>query len=278
MAAKTIGLLVLLLILIVSVFASHVPPPQGYLNDFANVLDPAAEARISALLEEIERENTVEMSVVIVSSLQGDSIDNFAVKLFEEWKIGKKNDNGLLLLLSVEDRVYRFEVGYGLEGILNDAKAGRIGRDYLVPRLQENNYGEGIFQAVSAVQNSLAGNEEAQYAKKESPLEVLPMVFGVLYFIAFFVLYGAFEKKKRTKAQNAMGIMHLFITSFSFFISGTFFVLMLFLTFILLAIGFQGRRVGSGFGGYYGGFGGGSGGFGGFGGGMSGGGGAGGRF
>ncbi len=274
---KTQILLSLLLITILAT-AAKFPAPQGYLNDFANVLDPAAEAKISSVLSQIEVKQSVEIAVVTLQSLQGEAIEQAAVDLFREWGIGKKNDNGLLLLIAVEDRAYRFEVGYGLEGILNDAKVGRIGRDYLVPYLKEDNYGEGVLQAVNAIQNSLAGNEEAQYAEKESPLEVLPLMFGVLYFIMFFVLYGAFEKKKKTKAQNAIGITHLFITFFSFFVSGTFFVLMLFLTFILLAIGFQGRRAGSGFGGYYGGFGGGSGGFGGFGGGMSGGGGAGGRF
>jgi len=276
-------LLCSLLFVAVLVTAAKFPAPRGYLSDFASVIDPASEARILSLLGQIEKETSAEIAVVTIASLQGESIDQAAVELFKEWGIGKKNDNGLLLLIAVEDRAYRFEVGYGLEGILNDAKVGRIGREYLVPYLKDNNYAEGIFQATTAVQSTIKENDEARASAAEQPLNIVPVLAGVVYFVAFLLLYSRFEKKKKTKSQNTLGAIHLLVTFISIFISLTFFIFMLSLTFILLAIGLQaGSHRGSGFGGYYGGFGypgcRSSGGFGGFGGGMSGGGGASGRF
>lgn len=275
-------IIISMLLALILVSAAKFPAPQGYLNDFANVLDPAAKAKVNSLLADIEQTATAEVAVVIVPSLQGDTVENFAVELFKEWGIGKKNDNGLLLLIAVEDRKYRFEVGYGLEGLLNDAKVGRIGREQLMPYLKEGNYGEGIYQSLLAISNILKGQEEVISKNETQPLDIGLIFAGVIYFILFVSLYGWFEHKKKKKAQNVMGTTHIALTIITIFISYMLFVLMCFLTIILLTIGLRkttrGRYGFGGFGGYYGGGFSGSGGFGGFGGGSSGGGGASGGF
>jgi len=277
-------IIISILLALVLVFAAKFPAPQGYLNDFADVLDPAAEAKISSLLSQIEKEQTVEIAVVTLQSLQGDSVDQSAVELFKEWGIGKKNDNGLLLLIAVEDRAYRFEVGYGLEGILNDAKVGRIGRESLVPYLKDNNYAEGIFASLTSIQSAFKNQDEVIY---NSEIELPPSpIIGIAVFYAL-ILLGLniyFAKKKKHKAQNLLGGTHIAVIIISAIIS---IFLMFFMFFVLVILIISSALTSKGnfrFGnqpGYHGGFGGlgrGSGGFGGFGGGSSGGGGAGGRF
>lgn len=273
-----------ILLAFILVSAAKFPAPQGYLNDFADVLDPAAEARISQLLSQIEKEQTVEIAVVTLQSLQGDSVDQAAVDLFKEWGIGKKNDNGLLLLIAVEDRAYRFEVGYGLEGILNDAKVGRIGRESMVPYLKDNNYAEGIFQSLTAIQGALTGQNEVIY-NSEIELPSSPIMgLAVSYALILLGLNIYFAKKKKHKAQNLLGGMHVVIiiiaAIISIFLMFFMFVVMIALIISSVLMSKGNLRMGNQPG-YYGGFGGfgrGSGGFGGFGGGSSGGGGAGGRF
>lgn len=135
------------------------PAPTGYVNDFAGVIDASSEAALESRLAAIESETGVEFAVVTVPDLEGDTIEGYAVRLFEEWGIGKaKEDNGILLLIAVQERKYRFEVGYGLEGALNDAKVGRIGRETLVPHFQSGDYAGGISAAVNRISGELDGS------------------------------------------------------------------------------------------------------------------------
>lgn len=88
--------------------------------------------------------------MAIFQSLDGDTIENFAVRLFEQWKIGKKGkDNGVLLLIAINERKLRIEVGYGLESTITDGKAGEIIREVITPEFKKNNYYEGILNKIS---------------------------------------------------------------------------------------------------------------------------------
>src|SRR3989339_206648 len=91
------------------------PRPQGWVSDFAQVIDAGTRAQIERIATEVERKTSAEIAVATVKNLNGLTVEDYAVKLFEKWKIGKKDkNNGVLFLISTEDRKTRIEVGYGL--------------------------------------------------------------------------------------------------------------------------------------------------------------------
>ena len=118
--------------------------PTSYVDDLAGVIDPGAKAQMEALAAEVERETHATIEVVTIHSLDGDTIDDFATQLENKWKVGPKGtDRGVIMLFAINDHKRRIEVGYGLEGVLNDAKVGDIGRT-MVPDLQTGDYGTAI--------------------------------------------------------------------------------------------------------------------------------------
>lgn len=110
--------------------------PQGYVSDFAGVLDAQAEARLTALCKEVDQKARAQIAVVTIRSLEGAPLEEFSHRLATRWGVGHKGDNrGVLILLAINDRKYRIEVGYGLEPILPDGKVGGLGRE-MVPMLR----------------------------------------------------------------------------------------------------------------------------------------------
>jgi len=115
--------------------------PAGYVTDLAGVIAPETKARLEALCREVEEKTGAQIAVVTVHSLEGDSVENFAVNLYKQLGVGSKGDNrGVLLLVAPEEHKYRIEVGYGLEPVINDARAGDAGRA-MVPFLRQGDYG-----------------------------------------------------------------------------------------------------------------------------------------
>jgi uncharacterized protein len=134
-----------------------------WVTDTAGILRADTIASLNATIGEFERTNGAEMAVVVIRSLDGLSIEEAAVKLFELWKIGKESkDNGLLLLWSTGDRRVRVEVGYGLEGVLPDGKVGSILDTYVMPKFRSSQFDEGL----------LAGVDALLRAAREEPVEV----------------------------------------------------------------------------------------------------------
>jgi len=104
--------------------------PCGFVNDYANVLSASEERQLVSMISEVRQKTGAEIAVVTIQSLEGNEIDDFSNRLFEKWGIGQKGkDNGLLFLAAMKDRKMRIEVGYGLEGAIPDAQAGRIRRE-----------------------------------------------------------------------------------------------------------------------------------------------------
>jgi uncharacterized protein len=118
--------------------------PTGFVTDLAGAIQPDTKARLEALCTELEQKTGAEMAIVTVHSLDGQSIENYAVDLYKQLGVGSKKDNrGLLLLVSPDERKYRIEVGYGLEPVINDARAGDTGRA-MVPLLRSGDFSSAI--------------------------------------------------------------------------------------------------------------------------------------
>src|SRR5438094_2423275 len=116
--------------------------PTGYVTDLAGVIGAQKKAALQALGTELEQKTGAQMAIVTVRSLDGESVDSYAVDLYKQLGVGSKKDNrGVLLLLAPNDRKYRIEVGYGLEPVINDARAGDAGRA-MVPFLRQGDYGK----------------------------------------------------------------------------------------------------------------------------------------
>ncbi len=135
-----------------SVWAQDLPTPVGYVNDFANVLSPETKQTLEQQLTQLEKDSSIEIAVVTIKSLEGEDLNDYASRLFEDWGIGKKDkDSGVLFLIAVDERQMRIEPGYGLEPLLTDAKTGRILDAYIVPAFKDGDYSKGISEGVAAI-------------------------------------------------------------------------------------------------------------------------------
>jgi uncharacterized protein len=227
------------------------PPSDRSVHDFAGVLSSDAVSRMEARHKELFDKTGVALVVITVKSLDGEPIDDFAVRTAKEWGVGKKGeDRGIVVALSTGDRRVYIATGYGVEGYLPDGKIGGILDEFVIPQLRQNDWSGGIERASEA----LTAASAAEYHVTITGVEARE----------------APDAGIRGRPTKGFGILPLIIAAI--------FIIILIknpsLIWLLLASGAgRGRRGGGGFGG--GGFGGGSGGFGGFGGGGFGGGGAG---
>ncbi len=138
-----------------------VPDIFLYTNDFAGVLTLDEVDALDSICYELDRLTSDEIAIVIVNTTQPEGIDIFAVELFETSGIGKEDmDNGVLVLVSTDEGLWRIEVGYGLEGILNDGKVGAIGRENLEPYVGAGDYYAGVFYTVEALAYELTSDPE----------------------------------------------------------------------------------------------------------------------
>jgi uncharacterized protein len=127
---------------------ADLPMPQHYVEDYANVINDSDERSLNGVLQELEQKTGAQYIILTVLSTGGLPIEQFSIELVEKWKLGQKGkDNGMLFVLAKNDRKWRFEVGYGLEGFVTDQYCGRVGREVLVPYLRKEDYSRGIYEA-----------------------------------------------------------------------------------------------------------------------------------
>jgi uncharacterized protein len=179
------------------------PAPTGYVNDFAGVLSPSTKSSLENLCTQVDRQAHAQIAVVTVKTLDGDqSIEEFATALEDKWKVGAKGtDRGVLVLFSTTTpRRYRIEVGYGLEGILNDAKVGDIGRS-MVPAASQGDFNTAIPLGVTQIARIIATDAGVtlnlaqpvhQYHRQQEPVQLnlteVVIGGGVILLILFFLV------------------------------------------------------------------------------------------
>jgi len=153
----TTVLIAALLFFAASALAQTFPKPSGYINDFVGVLSPEMKTQLEALATEVKQKTGAEVAVAIVNSLEGDTAESYANQLAEQWGVGDENDRGALLLLAVQDRGLRLEVGYGLEPILTDGMAGEV-LDQVTPYLGRGDFDGGVRVGVARVAQVIAAD------------------------------------------------------------------------------------------------------------------------
>ena len=131
------------------------PNATGFINDYAGVLDTQVRASLEGLAQELQGKTGAEVAVAVLESLGDESLEDYSNRLAEHWGVGDQDDRGALLLLAIEDRRMRIEVGYGLEGVIPDGAAGAI-RDDMTPYLRQGNYNAAVAVGVSSIAAAIA--------------------------------------------------------------------------------------------------------------------------
>jgi len=178
-------------------YSLDVPPLRGRINDLAGLLSQEQITSLEYRLTKFEQETKHQIAVLTIPSLDGDSLEDFSIRVAETWKIGRKgNDNGVILLIARDDRKIRIEVGYGLEGVLPDAVANRIIQRVIVPRFRDQDFSGGIESGVSAIIQASAGEpiSVAPRIKKRSVDLHLSTIFLILVGTALLGLIVGFTQ------------------------------------------------------------------------------------
>ena len=170
-------------------FALQVPSrADGYVSDRAGLLSPSARAGLETVLRAFEEKTSNQVVVATFPSLEGDSLEDFSMRLAETWKAGqKRRDNGVIFLIFKNDRKIRIEVGYGLEGVLTDALSGQIISQVVAPYFRKGDYEGGIVAGTDAIMKATQG-EFKGVPRKDSPSVAgrLIVLFGVFFFFHLF--------------------------------------------------------------------------------------------
>jgi uncharacterized protein len=227
------------------------PKPRGLVNDFAGVISPEYERKITALTREVLEKTGTAIVVVTMPDIGGAEYNEYANRLYSAWGIGKKGqDKGVLIFVTVKERKMRIETGYGVEGILPDGLVGEIRDRYMIPYLRKDRFGEGILNGTLALAQVIAKNAGVRLTGTNAVPHRIKKKRSGFSFLPFLILIVIFMFLPRRRGGSWLFFL-------PFFLGG--------------GRGYGGGGMGDSFGGF-------GGGFGGFGGGMSGGGGAGGGF
>jgi len=281
---RLVRVLVLLLVAVAAWADVAVPPLKGRVTDLTGTLKPEQVSSLEQLLRSFEARKGSQIAVLIVPTTAPETVEQYALRVGEQWKIGRKKvDDGAILVVAKDDRALRIEVGYGLEGALNDATASRIIREVIVPRFREGDFFGGISAGVDRMIRVIDGEPLPAPAKAAPPaaegvLQILPVLL-ILAVVAGAILRRMLGRFVGSAATGGV------VGALAWLLAGTLAIALLagivaFFFTLVSGVGGSGRRYYGGFpgggwgGGGWGGGGWGGGGFGGGGGGFSGGGGS----
>ena len=198
---KKIFLFLILLLIFVQTYALKVPKLKDHINDYAGILSQQEKLALERTLISAESKTSSQIVLLTVPSLKGESLEDFSMKVVETWKIGQKEfDNGILLLIAMKERKIRIEVGYGLEHIITDAKAGFIIRNLMLNDFRKGNFFAGISASVQAISGLITKDFEitpeqlAKYKRQEQHGKPAQIPVGFIIFI-IMILLSMFGKK-----------------------------------------------------------------------------------
>ena len=193
--------------------ARDVPPLAGRVNDLANVIPPVVRTRLDTKLQDVERRTGAQIAVLTVDTLGGDTIEDFAVRVFQAWRLGRRGiDDGVLLVVAHQDRRMRIEVGYGLEGRLTDALSRQILDERLRPRFRAGDFGGGIEAGVDAIAATVEGVPLPKPPRERWTAE---RIVGTLVMaLVFSLVIGTFSLIAVVTPGGAGWFLYLFLVPF----------------------------------------------------------------
>lgn len=210
---KIINILYIFLFLVVITLSFALPVERvrldNYVNDYTNTLTENDIRDISIIAESLRNNKVAEFAVVIVDNMNGMTKEEYALKIAHNNLGDSKDDNGLLLLIALQEREFRVEVGYGLEGDLNDAKVGRFSREYLIPFLSNNQFGLGIKSFALKIHDDLLPNTHLEVKAPQKPSDfdynisilLIVLMFIVVRSLLSFAFYKI-DKKGRPRSSS----------------------------------------------------------------------------
>jgi uncharacterized protein len=177
--------------------------PGNYVVDLADIIDNSSEYKLNQYLQELEQKTTAQLFILTITSLEGGSIEDFSITIaHDRWKIGQKGkDNGVLLLISLKDKKYRIEVGYGLEGVIPDSLAGTIGRNYLMPFFRRGEYSKGVYTTALVLANEIAADSGVKITGmpkikgsghrngKDQPVSLMGKIISLMFFVIMLIIF-----------------------------------------------------------------------------------------
>lgn len=187
-----------------SVFALEVPnpPKNGYVLDQTQTLTKEEIHSMNRMGLELQKKTKAQIAVLLVPTLDGEDVTDYANRVFRSWGLGQKDaNNGVLFLVALKDKQMRIEVGYGLEGAINDAKAGQILDDYTIPHFKQGHIGTGVVNTYAVLVGETAKEYGATidgsqtYTRKDvvelSPFKMLLIGGGILLLLILdFTVFG----------------------------------------------------------------------------------------
>jgi uncharacterized protein len=189
-------LIFFLLSLPLTAYSLDVPRLQGYVNDYAGMISSPAKSKIEDELRAFEQSDSTQIVILTIPSLEGENLEEFSIKVGETWKIGQQGkDNGILFIVSNQERRIRVEVGRGLEGSLTDLMAGRIIDQVIKPRFKQGDFDGGFIAGVSAIINATRGEFQAEERPSQRRQSGFPPFLTFLMFLGIFTLiFGSFSR------------------------------------------------------------------------------------
>ena len=185
-------LLAALLLFTLPAWALDVPPLAGRVNDYAGIMRAETVQALTEKLAALEAENGAQIAVLTIASLEGENLEDFALKTASTWQLGQQDkDNGALLLVALKEREVRIETGLGMEDRLTDLLAGRIIRNEIVPAFRSGDYDGGIAKGVEAMMAAAHGEYEGGASVDDETLDESVGVLGFLTLMA-----GLFGRRK----------------------------------------------------------------------------------
>lgn len=219
MFKKLIVLLFFLTLVFSQGFAKEVPYLSGRVNDYGNILSEQTERAIDQFLKTHEDSTSNQVVVLTITSLEDEYLEGYSHKVAETWGIGQEEkDNGVLLLVSVQDRQMRIEVGYGLEPYLTDVQSARIIRNEIAPRFRQGDYDGGITAGVNAIVGAINGTYQPSAGDGQTG-EAPPMIIGIfiMIFLSMFARANLYSSGAQSWGNFFFMMPFFFLLPMAFF-------------------------------------------------------------
>ncbi len=217
-----------------SIAQKAVPELWGQrVHDDAHVLKPETVDLLEKDLELYEDSTSNQIAILIIQSLDGEVLEDYSMQVAEKWKLGsKKNDNGVLLLIAIDDHKMRIEVGEGLEGALTDAHSNRIIRNEMAPAFRRGDYDAGVLAAITSIKAAIRGEYAAEDAANDfdsMDMTTKIIVAGVIFlFLGVFAGVGLFSEGAMT------WVLYAFLTPFYAVFEGLLFSWWIFVGYLIV--------------------------------------------